>query len=81
MPVMMRLLQQVAVMNKLINHILKINSMACHSLLMTITWSLAYVIIIDRINDDKIHTSFAGHFYGHDNVLVQFQAYFSMRQV
>ena len=49
--------------------------------ILTITWSLAYVVCKHRIDDRKSWTCFAGHFDGHDDAPVRCRAYRPMQHV
>jgi hypothetical protein len=49
--------------------------------ILTITWSLAYVVCKHRIDDRTSWTCFAGHFDGNDNAPVRCQAHQPMQHV
>jgi hypothetical protein len=49
--------------------------------ILTITWSLAYVVCKHRIDDRTSWTCFAGHFDGHDNAPVRCQAHQPIQHV
>jgi hypothetical protein len=68
--------------NMLIAHNALINKLVTRLyFILTITWSLAYVVCKHRTDNRTSSTCFAGHFDGHDNAPVRCQAHQPMQHV